>query len=183
MNLDVFGERVPCSLRFVKVPIMDVSSYKHSEKIRIGRQPADLYEIVSDVTRVGDLSPVCRSGTWDDATQAGKVGAWFTGHNAVGDVSWDTRCKVVVSDPGREFSFVNFGPAGDVELVRWGFTFEESRGGTDVTESWQVLPAYPDFVRSGNENIDVEARIDGMAQMARDGITATLASLKRIAES
>ncbi len=166
-----------------KVSSMDVSSYHHSQKIRIKRPPAELHAIVSDVTRVGDLSPVCQFGTWDDPAQAGKTDAWFTGHNAIGDVSWDTRCKVVVSDPAREFSFVNFGPAGDVELVRWGYTFEAIGDGTDVTESWQVLPAYPDFVSGGDKNFDVKARIDGMAQMARDGITATLANLKRIAES
>ena len=162
---------------------MDISSYNHSEKIRINRPPADLYAIVSDVTRVGDLSPVCRSGTWDDAAQAGKTGAWFTGHNAIGDVSWDTRCKVVVSDPGREFSFVNFGPSGDAEFVRWGYAFEEIGDATDVTESWQLLPAYPDFVRDGNQTLDVKSRLDGMAQMARDGIMATLANLKHIAEA
>ncbi len=162
---------------------MDVSSYNHSQKITVNRPPADLYAIVSDVTRVGDLSPVCQLGTWDDAAQAGKKGAWFTGHNAIGELSWDTRCQVVVSEPGREFSFVNFGPGGDVELVRWGFAFEERAEGTEVTESWQVLPAYPDFVSGGDPNFDVKARIDGMAQMARDGITATLANLKRVAES
>jgi hypothetical protein len=162
---------------------MDVSSYNHSEKIRINRPPADLYAIVTDVTRVGNLSPVCQFGAWDDAAQAGKMGAWFTGHNAIGDFSWDTRCKVVASDAAREFSFVNFGPAGDVELVRWGYTFEENGDGTDVTETWQVLPAYPGFVSAGDPNFDVKARIDGMAQMARDGIAATLANLKRIAES
>jgi Polyketide cyclase / dehydrase and lipid transport len=162
---------------------MDVSSYNHSETMRINRSPADLYAIVSDVTRVGDLSPVCQSGTWDDAARAGETGAWFTGHNAIGDFSWDTRCRVVVSDPAREFSFVNLGPDGDAELVRWGYTFQKDGDGTNVTESWQVLPAYPDFVSAGDPNFDVEARIDGMAQMARDGITATLANLKRIAES
>ena len=162
---------------------MDISSYNHSETIRINRPPVELHAIVSDVTRVGDLSPVCQFGTWDDAAQAGRTGAWFTGHNAIGDLSWDTRCKVVGSDPTREFSFVNFGPSGDVELVRWGYTFEEIGDSTDVTESWQVLPGYPGFVSAGDPNFDVKARIDGMAQMARDGIAATLANLKRIAES
>jgi hypothetical protein len=52
-----------------------------------------------------------------------------------------------------------------------------------VTESWQVLPAYPDMVTSGDPNADVKARIDGMAQMARDGIRDTLANLKRVAEA
>lgn len=162
---------------------MDVSSYNHSETLRIHRPAADLYGIVSDVTRVGDLSPVCQVGTWDDASEAGKKGAWFTGSNAIGEIRWDTRCKVVVANPDREFSYINFGPAGDAELVRWGFMFDQSGDGTDVTESWQVLPAYPDFVSAGDPNIDVKARIDGMAQMAREGIAATLANLKQVAES
>ena len=162
---------------------MDVSSYNYSESITINRSPDDLYAMVSDVGGVGDLSPVCQSGAWDDAAHAGRVGAWFTGHNAIGDVSWDTRCKVVASTPGKEFTFINFGPNGDAELVRWSYTFVGEPGGTAVTESWQVLPAYPAFVGGGDDDVDVKARIDGMALMAEEGIGATLANLKRIAES
>jgi hypothetical protein len=162
---------------------MDVSSYNHSASINISRSPADLYEMVSNVGGIGELSPVCRSGIWDDPQQAGTTGAWFTGHNAIGDFTWDTRCRVVLSEPPREFVFVNCGPSGENDLVRWGYKLEAAGDGTDVTELWQVLPAYPDFVREGDESIDVKARIDGMAVMAREGIAATLANLKRIAES
>ncbi len=162
---------------------MDVSGYNHSDSITINASPDDVYAIVSDVNRIGELSPVCRSGAWDDPAHAGKEGAWFTGHNAIGAFTWDTHCKVVVAQPGREFTFVNHGPNGELELVRWGYTLEPVGDGTKVTESWQVLPAYPDFVSAGDPNLDVEARIDGMAQMARDGIKETLANLKRVAES
>ena len=162
---------------------MDTSGYSHSDSITIGRPPEDVYAIVSDVTRMGELSPVCRSGAWDDPDQAGKRGAWFTGHNAIGEFTWDTHCQVVVAEPGREFTFVNHGPDSDSELVRWGYTFEPEGDGTKATESWQVLPAYPDFVRAGDPQLDVEARIEGMAQMARDGIKDTLANLKQVAES
>ena len=162
---------------------MDVSRWRHADSVTINCSLDAAYAIVSDVTRIGELSPVCASGTWDDPSQAGKEGAWFTGHNAIGDFTWDTHCKVVVAEPGREFAFINHGPKGDLELVRWGFTFEREGDGTKVTESWQVLPAYPDFVQDGNPDIDVEQRTEGMAQMARDGIRDTLANLKRVAES
>ena len=164
---------------------MDVSGYKHSDSITIDRSPDDVYAIVSDVTRIGELSPVCQTATWDDASQAGTIGAWFTGHNVIGDITWDTHCAVAAAEPGQEFAFINHGREGDVELVRWGYTFEPEGDGTRVTESWQVLPAYPDFViaGAGDPNIDVKARIDGMAQMARDGIKDTLANLKQVAES
>jgi hypothetical protein len=162
---------------------MDVSSYQHVESIRIGRPAADVYAIVSDITRIGELSPVCTSCTWDDATRAGESGAWFTGHNAIGDFTWDTRCLVVEAVPGRAFAFVNHGPEGKTELVRWGYAFEEDGRDTTVTESWQVLPDYPDFVTADNPAADVAARLDGMAALARDGMRDTLASLKRLAEA
>jgi hypothetical protein len=162
---------------------MDVSDYNHSDSITISRPPGDVYAIVSDVTGVGELSPVCRSGAWDDLDEAAKEGAWFTGHNAIGEFTWDTHCKVVAAEPGREFAFINYGPNREAELVRWGYTFESDGEGTKATESWQVLPAYPDFVSAGDPQLDVEARIEGMAQMARDGIKETLANLKQVAES
>ena len=161
---------------------MDVSRYRHSDSLTINSPAEAVYAIVSDVTRIGELSPVCQSGSWDDPAEAGKEGAWFTGHNAIGDFTWDTQCKVVVAEPGHEFAFINHGPNGKVELVRWGFTLEPEVDGTKVTETWQVLPAYSDFVRDGNPDIDVDQRTEGMAQMARDGIRDTLANLKRVAE-
>lgn len=162
---------------------MDVSAYRHSDSIRITRPAAEVYAIVSDVARMGELSPVCTSCTWDDPSRAGEEGAWFTGHNAVGDFTWDTRCKVVSAVPAHEFAFVNHGPPGKEELVRWGYSFEDHGGETTVVETWQVLPAYPGFVTSDNPDADVAKRLDGMAQMARDGIRDTLANLKRIAEA
>ncbi len=162
---------------------MDVSGYRHSGSIRIERPPAEVYAIVSDVTRMGELSPVCTSGTWDDDAQAGKEGAWFTGHNAIGEFTWDTRCKVVASVPGREFAFVNCGPEGRAELVRWGYALEDHGERTTVTESWQVLPAYPDYLTADDADADVGARLDGMAVMATDGIRDTLAALKHVAEA
>jgi hypothetical protein len=166
---------------------MDLSEYQHSDSITIDRPPADVYAIVSDITRMGELSPVATSGDWDDPSDGPKKGTTFKGHNAIGDaITWTTHCEVVAADPGREFAFVNRGQEGDMELVRWGYTFEPDGDGTKVTESWKVLPAYPDMVRGDDSKMDdaeVKARIDGMAQLARDGIKETLANLKRVAEA
>jgi hypothetical protein len=101
----------------------------------------------------------------------------------INDFSWDTHCKVVAASPGREFTWINHGPNGDAELVRWGYTFEPEGDATKVTETWQVLPAYPGFVSAGDPDMDVKARIDGMQQLARDGIKDTLSNLKRVAEA
>ena len=162
---------------------MDVSGYKHSDSITIAAPPEQLYAIVSDVTRIGELSPVCAEGKFADAAAEAKVGGWFTGHNKIGEFTWDTQCRIDAADPGREFTFTNCGANGDVELVRWGYRFEPDGDGTKVTETWQVLPAYPDFVASRDPNIDVKARIDGMAERTPGSIKATLANLKKLAEA
>jgi len=162
---------------------MDVSSYRHDDSIRINLPAPQVYAIVSDVTRMGELSPVCTSCTWDHASRAGDEGSWFTGHNAIGDLTWDTRCKVVAADPGRRFAFINYGLDGAAELVRWGFDFESADGETRVTESWQVLPAYPSFIGADSTDAEIAARIDGMAALAREGIQETLANLKSVAEA
>jgi carbon monoxide dehydrogenase subunit G len=162
---------------------MDLSKYRHSDSITIRRSPDAVYAIVSDVTRIGELSPVCKSAAWDDPSRAAAEGAWFTGHNAIGELTWDTRCRVAVAEPGREFTFVNHGADGEVELVRWGFVLDPDGDDTRVTETWEILSAYPDFVRAGDAGADVAARLDGMAQMAREGIAETLGNLKRVAES
>jgi len=94
--------------------------------------------MVSDVTRMGEWSPVCRSCRWDDG-EGPWVGAWFTGHNVDDGREWDTHCEVLAADPGREFAF---GVAGT--FVRWTYTFatatDAGRDGAMVTETWEPLP-------------------------------------------
>src|ERR1019366_10286039 len=89
----------------------------YSESIVIAR-PADvLYDMVSDVTRMGEWSPICKACWWD-AGGGPRVGAWFTGRNETSERIWETRCEVVLAERGREFAFVVGG-----SWVRWGYTF------------------------------------------------------------
>ena len=57
-----------------------MSNLKHSESIVIARSLEVLYDMVSDVTRMGQWSPACRSCWWDEGALP-EVGAWFTGRN------------------------------------------------------------------------------------------------------
>ncbi len=53
----------------------------HEQSIIIEATPETLYDLVSDITRTGEWSPVCTACWWDDPGEAGQIGAWFTGHN------------------------------------------------------------------------------------------------------
>ena len=153
-----------------------MSSLQYSESIVVARSPEVLYDMVSDVTRMGEWSPVCQACWWDDG-DGPRAGAWFTGRNELPERTWETRSQVVAADRGREFAFeVNSG------WVRWGYTFTAVDSGTQVTESWEFLPAgiagFHD--RYGN---GAEAQIANRTEAAHQGIPVTLAAIKKAAEA
>lgn len=149
---------------------------QHSGSITVARPPEDLYDMVSDVTRMGEWSPICKACWWDEGDGPRK-GAWFTGRNEVPERTWETRSEVVVADPGREFAFVVSATG-----TRWGYTFTPVDGGTEVTESWELPPTGVAFFeeRYGEE---AEAQIATRSETARAGIEATLAGIKKVAEA
>ena len=81
---------------------MDVSGYHHSDSITIDAPPAEVYAIISDVTRIGDLSPVCKSAVWDDA-----------GQTKVSYVSPETIAGRYGLDPALAANLAAIGPLTD----------------------------------------------------------------------
>jgi hypothetical protein len=148
----------------------------YADSVVIARSARELYDMVSDVTRMGEWSPVCTACWWDEGAGP-RAGAWFTGRNEADGETWQTRCLVVAAEPGREFAFQVGG-----DRARWGYTFVPADDGTRVTESWQFLPAGVAFFEK-RFGADAAAEIAGRSRDARTGIPATLAALKRTAET
>ncbi len=147
-----------------------------SDSIAIARSPDDLFDMVSDVSRMGEWSPVCKECWWDEGESL-RVGAWFTGRNETPDRTWETRSEVVVADRGREFAFIVGGT-----WTRWGYIFSPTEGGTVVTESWEFLLG---GVARFEERFGDDAwhQIEDRRGTAERGIPLTLVALKRAAES
>jgi hypothetical protein len=100
--------------------------------------PDKVWDLVSDVTRIGLYSPETFEAEWIDDAAGPAVGARFRGHvkrNGIGPTYW-TTCTVLVSEPGREFAF-GVGPK-DKPLNVWRYRLEPADGGTDVTESFKL---------------------------------------------
>ncbi|MFN8027192.1 MAG: SRPBCC family protein [Acidimicrobiia bacterium] len=155
---------------------------KWSQSIFIAASTSDLYAMVSDVTRMGEWSPVCRWCRWDDGAGP-EVGAWFTGHNEDDGREWDTHCEVVAADPGREFAFAVHGT-----FVRWSYTFAPAVGddgadGTTLTETWEPQPDLLAFYAKQYGDDEVQAVLDARTDTAKRGIAETLAAIKRSAEA
>ena len=153
-----------------------MTNLRYSESIVVARPPEALYDMVSDVTRMGERSPDCTACWWDEG-DGPRPGAWFTGRNELPERTWETRSRVVAADRGREFAFMVRG-----SWVRWGYTFTPVEGGTQVTESWEFLP---DGIAGFRDRFgaDAEAQIASRSEAAHRGIPVTLAALKNVAEA
>ena len=109
--------------------------------IEVMMSPAMLYDVVSDVRRMGEWSPECRQCEWVGGATGPAVGAQFKGTNRRGPARWSTTPRVVAAEPGREFAFVTSHRGHDA--TKWSYRFEPASGGTKVTESFEVLIDVP----------------------------------------
>ena len=153
-----------------------METLRESDSIVIARSPDELYDMVADVTRMGEWSPVCKACWWDEG-DAARVGARFTGRNELPERTWETRSEVVAADRGREFAFVV-----EATGTRWGYAFTPVEGGTEVTESWEFPPRAFDVLRERFGD-DAPAQVANRRELARTGMAATLAAIKRTAEA
>ncbi|MFZ0077988.1 SRPBCC family protein [Trebonia sp.] len=98
-----------------------------------------IWDLVSDVTRVGEFSPETFEAEWLGGAGSPEAGARFRRHvwrNGRGPVYW-TVCTVAACDPGREFAFTVAGPGGKT-VNTWRYQLEPAADGTDVTESFEL---------------------------------------------
>lgn len=153
----------------------------HSESILVDAAPTAVYDVVSDVRRTGEWSPICVACWWADGNEPGAggplQGAWFHGRNVAGDRTWETRSLVATADRGHEFAWLVNG-----SLVRWGYLMTPEGSGTRLTESWHFLPAGIDYFRE-KFGADAEAQIDDRRRAALTGIPVTLAKIKSIIDA
>src|SRR3954447_5731008 len=102
-----------------------------SVTVHMEASPEAVWELVSDVTRIGSYSPETFEAEWLDGATGPAVGAKFRGHvkrNGKGPLYLAT-CTGMVCEPGREFAFGVRG--GDKPLNVWTYRLEPAGDGTD----------------------------------------------------
>lgn len=147
-----------------------------SQQIVISASPGRIYDLVSDLPRMGEWSPECERVEWIGGSTTAAEGARFVGHNRGGPfrrVRWSRHGRVLIADPGREFAFVT--EEGGRESTVWRYRFEPVEGGTRVTESYEVrwIPAWARI-------IDVPAN---RHRELREAMSYTLRRLQAAAET
>jgi len=97
-----------------------------------------VWDLVSDVTRIGEFSPETFEAEWTKGATGPAVGAWFKGHvkrNQRGPTYW-TQCQVTKCEPNRAFEFAVKTAGRTVNT--WGYRLQPAGSGTDVTEYFQL---------------------------------------------
>jgi hypothetical protein len=143
-----------------------------SATIEVAAAPAVVWDLVADITRMGEWSPECVRAEWEDGATGPAVGAHFHGYNRAGTFEWDAPGIVTECEPARVFAFAV--PRVGYAINTWRFDFAPNPGGTTLTESFDV-PA-----------INVEgsrANFDGRFEMLVTGINKTIANIKAAAEA
>ncbi len=147
-------------------------------RVHVDAAPEVLYDMVSDVTRMGQWSPETVRCEWIDGATGPAPGARFKGTNKRGVFRWSTKPEVVVAERGRQFSFVthSVGPS-----TKWTYRFEPAgHGGTELVESFETLDddsklltfIERHLMRIPDRKVDLEA-----------GMQRTLERIKAVAET
>lgn len=98
--------------------------------------PVDrVWELVSDLPRMGEFSPENQGGSWQRGATGPAVGAGFRGRNRSGRRRWSTRCTVTRCEPGRSFAFAV--SAVGMPVAEWSYDLQPTATGCTLTETWR----------------------------------------------
>lgn len=159
---------------------------------QIDAPPERVFELVTDVTRMGEWSPITYKCEWLDDAAGPSIGAKFKGYNKMPPARWWTECEVTAYEPGRLFEFrtvdvsapFSVGVKAPREMTRWRFEFAPEDGGTRVTESYSVVfvPPLLSVPEKIARAIGAGRSVDKRRAKTNRGMEETLRRLKDAAE-
>jgi uncharacterized protein YndB with AHSA1/START domain len=136
-------------------------------RVRIDAPAEKVWDLVADVTRMGEWSPETKRAVWLDGAMGPVVGARFRGDNRVGLMRWSTAPTVIAARRGEEFAF-------DTGSTVWRYEFHGREGGCEVVESYETHM---------NPLMELGSRLTLRDRMLVRGMQQTLQRLKKAAES
>jgi uncharacterized protein YndB with AHSA1/START domain len=154
----------------------------------VAARPELVWDLVADVTRVGEWSPECIRAAWLADPGRPQPGARFTGHNRLPDgFEYEVTCVVTEADRPRAFAWMVLDDSGDPARPSssWRYRIDPlPGGGTRVRQRFTLGPG-ASFLRAAAAAAPdraaeiIGARRDGL----RANMSATLRAMKAVAES
>ena len=150
--------------------------------IFINASPASVWELATDLNRVGEWSPEYQGGEWIDGATGPVVGARFSGRNKRGDREWESTSTVTEAIPSQTFAWA-VGAHPSNPAATWRFDLTPEAAGTRVRQHVQMGPGSSGLtaaiaVKPDRESDIIAARIKEHTR----NMQATLEGLKSHAE-
>ena len=101
---------------------------------RISATPQEVWEIISDLESMGNLSPENSGGRWGKGVTGVEKGAIFRGKNKNGFRQWSTKVLITECEPPKKLSFSL--RVGGKDWCEWSYQIDAVEDGCVVTESW-----------------------------------------------
>jgi Polyketide cyclase / dehydrase and lipid transport len=143
--------------------------------VDIAAPPELVYDLITDVTRMGEWSPECYRCEWLDGATAAVPGARFRGYNRRGRLRWERTAVIDIADRGREFGFATVNDKTGRQETQWRYSMQRSPSGTVLTESFQFL-----WCSLGNRAVEMFLP---RGRQVNSGIDETLRRIKDVAEA
>ena len=151
-------------------------SEKVSVSTDIAADPKIVYDLISDLPRMGEWSPENRGGRWRGGATGPEVGAKFKGKNKLGWRSWST--DVVVTEARAPELFAFKVSAMGMPIAVWTYEIASSATGCTMTESF--VDARSGFLKKVG---GVITGVKDRDSYNRPAMETTLANLKKAAEA
>jgi hypothetical protein len=105
--------------------------------------PEAVWDVVADVTRVGEWSHECQAAAWVGGADAARPGARFRGRNHAGRFGWTRTNEIVSVDPPRELVWRTVRSSLYRDSTEWRITIEPVESGSRIVQSFEVLELSP----------------------------------------
>jgi Hemerythrin HHE cation binding domain/Polyketide cyclase / dehydrase and lipid transport len=106
----------------------------------VAAAPGAVWNVVADVTRVGEWSHECVGAEWLDGATAAVPGARFRGRNRSGLFRWGRICEIVTAEPW-ELTWRTVPTILYPDSTEWTIRLEAVAGGTRIGQSFRVVEA------------------------------------------
>ena len=146
------------------------------QSIEIDAPPAEVWDLVHDVTRMPEWSPQVASTRLRSGFDAVAQGAEFTNLNRQGEMEWVTHGEVVRFEPERELAF-----RIQENWVVWSFRLEPTDGGTRLTQRRDTPDGISDLSKELTDGF--LGGQEAFTATLRDGMQQTLERIRDAAEA
>jgi uncharacterized protein YndB with AHSA1/START domain len=114
-------------------------SWTGEVEVEVAASPDRVWEVLSDITRVGEWSHECHTAVWRPGHEGLVVGAEFTGSNRNGFMRWARRCTITEAVPRRVLAYRTSG-GFPPDSTEWRFELmPDDTGGSRIRQTFHIL--------------------------------------------